>query len=45
MGLWDLLGLLYMGFESWLENDIYYLLLKLINFMNKIILEKSRIDI
>ena len=45
MGLWDLLGLLHMGFESWLENEVYYLFLELINFMNKIILEKSRIDI
>ena len=34
-----------MGFESWLENEIYYLFLELINFANKIILEKSRIDI
>ena len=39
------LGLLHMGFESWLENKIYYLFLELINFSNKIILEKSRIDI
>ena len=35
----------FMGFESWLENEIYYLFLELFNFMNKIILEKSRIDI
>ena len=39
MGLWDLLGLLNMGFESWLENEIYYLFWELINFVNKIILE------
>ena len=39
MGLWDFLGLLHMGFESWLENEIYYLFSKLINFMNKIILK------
>ena len=45
MGLRDLLGLLHMGFESWMENEIYYLFSKLINFVNKIILEKSRIDI
>ena len=44
MGLWDLFELLHMGFESWLENEIYYLFLELINFTNKIILEKSRID-
>ena len=45
MGLRDLLGLLPMGFESWLENEVYYLFLELINFVGKIILEKSRIDI
>ena len=35
MGIWDLLGLLHMCFESWLENEIYYLFLELINFTNK----------
>ena len=34
-----------MGFEIWLENEIYYLFLELINFVNKIIREKSRINI
>ena len=34
-----------MGFKSGLENVIYYLFSELINFVNKIILEKSRIDI
>ena len=36
MGIYDLLGLLHIGFESWLENEIYYLFLELINFVNKI---------
>jgi hypothetical protein len=38
------LGLLHTGFERWEEWDIY-LFSKLINFMDKIILEKSRIII
>ena len=45
MSLWDLLGFLHIDFESWLKNEIYYLFSELINFENKIILEKSRIDI
>ena len=40
MALCDLLELLHMGFESWLENEIYYVFLELINFTNKIILKK-----
>jgi hypothetical protein len=44
MGLWDLLGLLHMGLEDWEKWDIY-LLLELINFMDKIILKKSKIII
>ena len=44
MGLWDLLGLLHMGFERW-EKNRDLLFSELINFMDKIILEKSRIDI
>ena len=34
-----------MGFESWLENELYYSFSELIGFMNKIILEMSGIDI
>ena len=34
-----------MSFESWLVNKKYYLFSELINFTNKIVLEKSRIDI
>ena len=45
MGLRDLIGLLDMGFESWLKDEIFYLFSELINFMDKTILEKSRIDI
>ena len=45
MGFCDLLGLLHMGFKSWLEKEIYYLFSELINFTNKIILKKSRTDI
>jgi hypothetical protein len=44
MGLWDLLGLLHVGFEHWKKWDIC-LFSELINFMDKIILEKSKIII
>jgi hypothetical protein len=44
MGLWDLLELLHMGFKHWEKWDIY-LFSELINFVDKIILEKSRIII
>ena len=43
MGLYDLLGILHMGFEGREKWDLLFS--ELINFMDKIILEKSRIDI
>ena len=44
MGLYDLLGLLHMGFERCKKiRDLLFS--KLINFMDKIILEESKIDI